>query len=107
MTTIIDKASEVKLAFMVFQKPPPGVSHTVIISAQLQSNNECLSFTADIMNAADFVTKQFHFQSTSFTNFAVDWCELGDKGCHENYMQLSLWTLLLHWSSRQQAQRKE
>jgi hypothetical protein len=35
----IDKASEVKVAFMVFQKPPPGVSPIVIISAWPQSNN--------------------------------------------------------------------
>ncbi len=51
----IDKASEEKIAFMVFQKPPPGVSPIVIISALSQSNNECSSFTADIMNAADFL----------------------------------------------------
>jgi hypothetical protein len=55
---------------MVFQKPPPGVFPIVIISARQQSNNECLSFTADIMNATDFVPKQV--QSTSFINFAMD-----------------------------------
>ncbi len=39
----IDKASDVKVAFMVFQRPPPGVSPIVIISARPQSNNECSS----------------------------------------------------------------
>jgi hypothetical protein len=38
---VIDIASEVKVTFVVFQKPPPGVSPIVIISAWLQSNNEC------------------------------------------------------------------
>ncbi len=89
-TIKIDKASEVKVAFIVFQKPPPGVSPIVIISARPQSNNECSSFTADIMNASDLVTKQV--KSTSFVNFAVDG-ELGDKGCYDSYMQLSQWTL--------------
>jgi hypothetical protein len=74
---VIDIASEVKVAFMVFQKPPPGVSPIVIISAWPQSNNECSSFTADIMNAADFVTRQF--PSTSFVNFAVDGVSLETK----------------------------
>ncbi len=55
---------------MIFQKPLPGVSPIVIISARPQFNNECSSFTADIMNAADLVTKQV--KSTSFVNFAVD-----------------------------------
>jgi hypothetical protein len=77
MTTNIDKASEVKVALMVFQKPAPGVSPIVIISAWPQSDNECSSFTADIMNAADFVTKQI--QSTSFINFAVDGMSLETK----------------------------
>jgi hypothetical protein len=77
MTTNIDKASVVKVAFMVFKKPPPGVSPIVIISAWPQSNNECLSFTADIMNAADFVTRQV--QSTSFINFALDGVSLETK----------------------------
>jgi hypothetical protein len=76
---------------MVFQKPPPGVSPIVIISAQPQSNNECSNFTADIMNAADLVTKQV--KSTSFVNFCCGWCELRDKGCYDNYMQLSQWML--------------
>ncbi len=73
----IDKASEVKVAFMEFQKPPPGVSPFVIISARPQSNNDCSSFTADIMNAADFLTRQV--QSTSFVNFAVDGMSLETK----------------------------
>ncbi len=68
-TIKIDKVSEVKVAFMVFQKPPPGVSPIATISARPQSNNERSSFTADIMNAADLVTKQV--KSTSFVNFAV------------------------------------
>jgi hypothetical protein len=76
-TIKIDKASEVKVAFMVFQKPPPGVSPIVIISARPQSNNECSSFTTDIMNAADLVTKQH--MSTSFINFAVDGVSLETK----------------------------
>ena len=76
-TIKIDKASEVKVAFMVFQKTPPGVSPIVIISARPQSNNECSSFTADIMNAADLVTKQV--KSTSFVNFAVDGVSLETK----------------------------
>ncbi len=76
-TIKIDKASEVKVAFMVFQKPPPGVSPIVIISAQPQSNNECSSFTADIMNAADLMTKQV--KTTSFVNFAVDGVSLETK----------------------------
>jgi hypothetical protein len=62
---------------MVFQKPPPGVSPIVIISARPQSNNQCSSFTADIMNAADFVTRQV--QLTSFVNFAVDGVSLETK----------------------------
>ena len=66
---VVDIASEVKVAFMVFQKPPPGVSPIVIISARPQSNNECSSFTADIMNAADFVTRQF--PSTSMVEDVV------------------------------------
>jgi hypothetical protein len=74
---MIDKSSEVKVVFMVFQKPPPGVSPIVIISARPQSNNECSSFTADIMNAADLVTKQV--KSTSFVNFAVDGVSLETK----------------------------
>ncbi len=76
-TIKIDKASEVKVAFMVFQKPPPGVSPIVIIFAWPQSNNECTSFTADIMNAADLGTKQV--KSTSFVNFAVDGVSLETK----------------------------
>ena len=74
---VIDKAGEVKVAFMMIQKPPPGVSHIVIISAHPQSNNACLSFTADIMNAADFVTRQV--QSLSYVNFAVDGVGLETK----------------------------
>jgi hypothetical protein len=76
-TIKIDKASEVKVAFMFFQKPPPGVSPIVIISAQPQSNNECSSFTSDIMNADDLVTKQV--KSTSFVNFSVDGMSLETK----------------------------
>jgi hypothetical protein len=45
-TIKIDKASEVKVAFMVFQKPPPGESPIVIISARPLSNNECSSWMA-------------------------------------------------------------
>ena len=74
---VIDKASQVKAVFMVFQKPPPGVSPIVIISARPQSNNACSSFTVDLMNAADFVTRQI--QSTSFVNFAVDGVSLETK----------------------------
>jgi hypothetical protein len=77
MTAIIDNASEDKVVFMVFQKPPPGLSPIVIISALLQSNNECMSVTADIMNDTDFVTKQV--QSTSFISFAVDGVSLETK----------------------------
>ncbi len=76
-TIKIDKASEVKVAFMVFQKPPPGVSPIVIIYARPQSKNECSSFTADIMNAADLVTKQVN--SILFVNFAVDGVSLETK----------------------------
>jgi hypothetical protein len=72
-----DKASEVKVAFMVFQKPPPGVSPFVIISARPQSNKKCSSSTADIMNAAELVTKKV--KSTSFVNFAVDGVSLETK----------------------------
>jgi hypothetical protein len=43
MMTNIDKASEIKVASMVFQKTPPGVSPIVITSAWPQSNNECSS----------------------------------------------------------------
>ncbi len=76
-TIKIDQASEVKVAFMFFQKPPPVVPPIVIISAWPQLNNECSSFTADIMNAADLVTKQV--KSTSFVNFSVDGVSLETK----------------------------
>jgi hypothetical protein len=91
-TIKIDKASKVKVAFMVFQKTPLGVSPIVIISARPQSNNECSSFTTDIMNAADLVTKQH--MSTSFINFAVDGVSLETKDVMTaSYVQLSEWTL--------------
>jgi hypothetical protein len=64
------KASEVKVAFMVFQESPPRVSPIEIISAQPQSNNAPSSFTRDIVSAAARIT--LNVKSTCFLNIVVD-----------------------------------
>ena len=66
----VDKASEVKVAFMVFQGVRKGQSTTEIISARPQSNNESSDFTRDIVSAATSLVTTT--PNTSFLSFAVD-----------------------------------
>jgi hypothetical protein len=96
----IDKASEVKVAFMVFQKPPPGVSPIAIvnISAQPQSNkmfklhcrhHECCRF-CDQAGSINI-----------FCQLCSGWGELGGKGCNEKYATFSVdsTTSLMLWTT--------
>ena len=69
-STKIEKASEVKVLFMVFQQGVSKISPVEIISARPQGNNETSAFTQAALAAGVQVTKTI--PNTSFLLFAVD-----------------------------------
>jgi len=79
----VEKAHEVKVAFMVFQHTGNGMSPVEIIGARPQSNNETSAFTSAVLGAAKSaasVAVTSEEEQVAFLNFAVDGvsCETAD-----------------------------
>ena len=71
----LEKAHEVKVAFMVFQQVKDGMSPVEIIGACPQSNNESSAFTEDILGAAKTAVidaVESGGGQVALLNFAVD-----------------------------------
>ena len=71
----LEKAHEVKVAFMVFQQVKDGMSPVEIIGARPQSNNESSAFTEDVLGAAKTAVidaVESGGGQVALLNFAVD-----------------------------------
>ena len=69
----IPKASEVKVAIIIFQNSPPGVPKFETIAARPQSNNGSNDFITSVEGAVSTALVSSGIPSSSFVNFAVEY----------------------------------